>query len=228
MIVLKNYLVFIFACLLMITSAACKKKTGVNEDLKPDNQKPVDFMSTKAGSYWKYGSRDGIAFTRYARERDTVMNGLTYSYYERQDDGTGTISPEFFGKNGEYHYTLIDLDGNRTSYLPYAYWKDSAKAGDKWDNVGDVYHPATGNVQLQVKSTQISDGLSISIGSQSFTNVIHVHSDLIVTMISTKIGTFDIWFAKGIGVIREEANIDVISAYTQTHTDSLLSYHIAQ
>jgi len=116
--------------MMLIAGSSCKKE-GVNENLDPKNQKPVDFMSTKVGSYWKYGAQDGVAYTRYAREKDTMKNNLKYSYYERQDDSTGTIIPEFFGKNGEYHITLIDLDGLQTTYLNYAFWKDSARKGDR-------------------------------------------------------------------------------------------------
>jgi hypothetical protein len=223
---LKTYLVVLVAAIALAAGSSCKK-TGVNQNLNPDNQKPVDFMSTKNGSYWKYGTRDGVLYTRHARDMDTMKNGLKFSYYEREDDITGTISPEYFGKNGAYHFTLIDLDGSRTSYLEYAFWKDSAKKGDTWNNVGSVTHELAGKVDLLVESTQSDDGLTLTFGGNTFTNVVHVHSDIkAINPISLRVGTFDIWFVKGLGVIREEANIDIAGFYTQTHTDSLLSYHI--
>lgn len=211
---------------MLAAGSSCKKEDGVNQNLNPNNQKPVDFMSTKVGSYWKYGARDGVAYTRYAREKDTMKNGLKYSYYERQDDSTGTLMPEFFGKNGEYHITLIDLDGLQTTYLNYAFWKDSARKGDSWNNVGSVYHPLVGNQDILIESFQTDDGLTMSYGGNVFTNVVHVHSDAKASAFNIKVGTFDIWFIKGIGVIREEAHIDILGAYTLSHTDSLLSYHI--
>ncbi len=211
----------------MLVGSSCKKKEGVNQNLNPDNQKPVDFMSTKAGSWWKYGSRDGKVYTRYAREKDTMKNGLKYSYYEAQDDSSGAITPEYFGKNGKYHFTLFDLDGGQTTYLEYAFWKDSAQKGDAWDNTGSVYHPLVGNVAILIESNQAEDGLSMTIGGTTYTNVIHVHSDAKATAVNLKVGTFDTWFVKGIGMIREEANIDILGAYTNSHLDSLLSYHLA-
>jgi hypothetical protein len=67
----------------------------------------------------------------------------------------------------------------------------------------------------------------MSFGDSTYTNVVHVHSDAKATRpISLKVGTFDTWFVKGLGVIRAEANINIAGAYTQEHTDSLLSYHI--
>ena len=80
----------------LLAAGACKKE-GVNTNLDPKDQKDVDFMSTKSGTYWKYGSRDGVNYTRYARGKDTVRNGKTFSYYERQDTG-GNLLPEYFGK----------------------------------------------------------------------------------------------------------------------------------
>jgi hypothetical protein len=222
----KKYIVILIAC--MAAAGSSCKKSGVNQDLDPDNQKPVDFISTKKGSFWKYGSRNGVAYTRYAREQDTIKNGLTYSYYERQDDSTGTILPEYFGKNGGYHFTLVDLDGTRTTYLEYAFWKDSAKTGDTWNNVGSVYHPLVNNVQILVESKQISDGQTMTFGGQTFYNVVHVHADAKASAFNLHVATFDMWFVKGLGILREEANVDVAGAYKQNHVDSLLSYHIAK
>lgn len=212
--------------LLLIAFSACKK-TGVNQNLNPDDQKPVDFMSTKKGSYWRYGTAEGEHYTRYATERDSVVNGLTYSYYERKDDTTGSLSSEFFGKNGIYHLTLVDMDvSGGGSYLEYAFWKDSAVKGDSWNNVGTFNTPVVKNIQVLLESYQTDDHMTMSWGGNTFTDVVHVHSDAKATGLNMKIGTLDIWFVKGLGVIREEANIDVSGFYTKSFTDSLLSYHI--
>ena len=213
--------------MMLLAGSACKKSPGVNQNLNPDEQKPVDFMSTKNGSYWRYGARNGESYTRYARDKDTMKNNLKYSYYERQNDSTGSTFPEYFGKNGEYHFTLIDLDGAQTTYLEYAFWKDSAKQGDTWNNTGQVFYQLVGNVAILIESTQSESGLTMTVGSNTFTNVVHVHSDAKASLLNLKVGTFDIWFVKGIGVIREEADINIANgAYVQNHIDSLLSYHI--
>lgn len=212
-------------CLLLVV--ACKK-TGVNENLDPNNQKPVDFMSTKKGSYWKYATRAGERFTRRPMERDTVVNGLTYSYYERTDDTTNTISPEFFGKNGVYHLTLVNMDvnGSGDNYLEYAFWRDSAKKGDSWSNVGTMHTDVVSNVQVLIESYQTDDHLTMTIGPHTYTDVVHVHSDAKATALNVKLGTFDIWFVKGLGVIRQEADINAAGFYKQQYTDSLVDYHI--
>lgn len=213
--------------LLVLTVFSACKKTGVNQNLDPNNQKEVDFMSTKPGSYWRYGTADGEHYSRYATDKDSVVNGLNYSYYERKDDTTGSISSEFFGKNGIYHLTLVDMDvDGGGSYLEYAFWKDSANKGDSWNNVGSFNTPVVKNIQVLLESYQTDDHLTMSWGGNTFTDVVHVHSDAKATGLNMKIGTIDIWFVKGIGVIREEAHIDVSGFYSKDFTDSLLSYHV--
>lgn len=206
--------------------SSCKKE-GVNQGLDSNNQKKYDFMSTKGGSYWHYGSREGVRYKRFAREKDTVKNGLTYSYYERQEDtGSGHLTPEYFGKNGQYYITLLDLDGNETNYLEYVFWKEGAKKGDSWQNTGSVNHPSVGSVNLYTTSSEIEDNTSLLLGAQTYTGVVHVHSDIRTVTLNTKIGTMDMWFVKDIGVLREEAHINILGAYKYDHIDSLIGYHI--
>lgn len=224
--IMKSLAMALFACVLFGAVSSCRKE-GVNQNLDPNAQKTYDFMSVKSGSYWKYGSRSGIAYTRYARSRDSIKNGLTYSYFERTDS-IGNVLPEYFGKNNQYYITLIDMDGGQTTYLPYVFWKDSATKGTTWDNTGKVYYALTGDVDVLIESSQAEDGLTMVIGSKTYNNVVHVHSDLKVTLLNTKVGTVDIWFVKGLGMLREEFNVDIFGAYKQSHTDSLLDYHIEE
>ena len=212
--------------ILVVAMAACKKNNGINQNLNPNAQISYDFMSTKIGSYWKYGGRDGVTYTRYARNRDSVVDGFKYSYFERQEDPNASITPEYFGKNDHYYLCLLDLDGTQTSYLKYVYWDENASQGDNWENTGKVNHPLTGDVTMVVKSTLSETNLSMTVSGTTFNNVRHVHSDIKATAFNIGIGTLDIWFVKGIGVLREEAHINVMGAYTNEHTDSLLSYHI--
>ncbi len=212
------------ACLL--AGAGCKKD-GVNKNLNPDNQRAVDFMSTKSGTYWKYGSRDGVNYTRYARGRDTVKNGKTFSYYEREDAG-GNMLPEYFGKNNEYYLMLIDLDGSKKNYLDYVFWKDSSRLNDRWSNTGDVHEPTIGKIAVLIESQEVENNLTMEWGGQKFTNVVHVHSDAKATAFNVKVATFDFWFVRGLGVIRQETDVDVIGLYKIRHIDSLTSYHIEE
>jgi hypothetical protein len=211
---------------LIAALASCRKKDGINQNLNPDNQKPYDFMSTKEGSFWKYGSRDGVPYTRYARNKDTIKNSLKYSYYEQRQDTTSGFTPEYFGKNGVLYITLIDLDGSRENYMEYVFWKQDAKQGDAWTNTGSVYYPGLGTVGLFTSSNEAEEGIDMKIDTTTYHNVVHVHSDIKGGAFNFKVGTLDFWFVKNLGIIREEAHINVLNAYSLDHTDSLISYHI--
>lgn len=217
------------ALALTVLLIACKKKDGDNVNLDPSNQQWYDFMSSQNGSYWRYASRDGLLWNRYAREMDTMVLGKKYRYYERKDDASGGYDPEYFGKNNSLYLTLIDLDGSRSNYIDYVYWRDGAKKGDTYRNTGDVNSPV-GKVQIEIETYVADDNLTLTHGNLVFQNVIHAHSDIKGTagilLPNVKVGTLDVWFVKGIGIIREEANIDIMGQYKQRHIDSLIEYKI--
>lgn len=229
---LQSRMLVFFAALFCLS--ACTKH-GINENLNADNQKPYDFMSTKNGSYWHYGSREGISYKRFARDKDSVKNGLTFSYYERQEDtGAGLLTPEYFGKNGTYYVMLLDLENNGSvpppdnKYLEYVFWMEDAKQGATWQNTGTVYHPTVGDVKLYTSSKELEDNATLQLGNTTYTGVVHVHSDIRTVTLNTRIGTLDTWFIKDVGVLKEEAHINILGAYVQDHTDSLIDYQIVK
>ena len=182
-------------------------------------------MSTKLGSSWSYGSKSGVDYTRYARDKDTQKIGLTFSYYEHLDTSNSLI-PEYFGKNNSYYFTLIDLNGSESNYMPYAYWKDSAIKGSTWNNTGSVSYPGLGSVSILIESTEVDDNVTLYHTDSTYKNLIHVHSGIKATVSNLEVGTLDIWFRKGLGVVRQEADINILGAYTLQYADSLLRYHI--
>ncbi len=220
-----NVILLLFVTVALF-AVGCKKE-GVNENLDPNAQTNYDFMSTKAGSYWHYGSQQVVAYKRFARNRDTVKNGLKYSYYERQEDtGAGSLSPEYFGKNGNKYITLIDLDGSETTYLESVFWIDGSKQGDKWQNTGIVNYPGFGDVKVYTSSDVSETGVTMKSGNETFHDVIHVHSDLRTVTLNTRVGTLDMWILRDVGVIKQEAHINILGFYTVDRTDTLTDYHI--
>jgi hypothetical protein len=212
----------LFSCLILL---ACSKNNGENQNLNPNGQHPFDFMSIKAGSWWRYGVRNGVTVKRFARGKDSVKMGLTYQYFERQDESNGSFQPEYFAKNENKYLTLVDLDGTETNYVNYLFYKDGAVRGNSWTNTGVVNSPI-GNVNVRIETGVAETDLTMNIGTQDFTNTVHVHSDMKGGPFNTALGTLDIWFVKGLGILREELNVDIPGQYTTRHVDSLLDYHI--
>jgi len=221
-----------FAALLTAASLASCKKEGINEDLDPTTQQTFDFMSTKAGSEWQFASRDGITYTRYARGRDTVRNGLTYAYFERLQHPAPTplkYQPEYFGKNNGRYITLLDVYGDGNTILEYVYWLDSAKNGDKWTNTGNIDVPTLGNTSVLTESEQVESGLTLSWNGQTFKDVIHVQSELKGSAFNIYVGQVDMWFTREVGIIRQQADINILNGfYTRFFCDSLVGYTIVR
>lgn len=206
---------------------ACKKDKGVNEGIDPNNQQEYDFTSSKEGSYWKIGMRGEGIGTRYATGRDSVKDGFNYAYYERQEEGSEHITPEFFGKNDGYYYTLIDLDGTETNYVAYAFYKDSAVLGDSWANTANITAPVVGSVNVRTESEVVETGLTMNWNGNTFEDVVHVRTKLLGKVVAwVDVGKVDVWFVRNIGVIREQADINIMSFYTRNYVDSVVNYHL--
>lgn len=210
---------------------SCTKKDGINQGLDPNNQKPYDYMSTKAGSWWVYGSAsDETMFTRYAGGKDSLVNGLKYAYYYRIDTTTKFRTPEYFGKNNDKYVSLIDINGKMETYLTMVILKDNVTLGESWTNT-ETRMIEGYNVDMLIESQVVNVNGTYNSNGATYTNVTEVFSTLKakskLTAAYTYCGTLHVWFVKGIGIIREIGDIDVLDGkVSKKYEDSLMSYHI--
>lgn len=220
-------------CLLTFV-IACKKKDGANKHLDPNQQEVSNYMSTKPGSWWLFGARNGDVTQRIATGKDSVKNGLLFSYFEKMDttSESNAITPEYFGKNGINYVSLFDMDGGKTNYITLVFLQDDKT---EWENTDDYNYQGT-KVNLWVKSKiEFADG-TLTLGGKTYDKVTKVHHELKgkIQLMPNYIdaGTLDVWFAKGIGIIMEDVNVKITvlgNTYAEKkHTDSLLSYHIEE
>ena len=216
---------------LLVFVVSCKKKDGANQNLDPNKQDSTNYMSTKVGSWWLFGARNGEVTKRMATGRDSMKNGLRFSYFERMDTTSdyNTITPEYFGKNENKYLSLFDFDGGGTNYATLVFLMDDVNAGSSWTNTQD-YTYGSYKLNLYVESNvEFVDG-TLTLGNTTYTGVTKVHNKLKGKLQLQAgyldAGKLDIWFAKGIGVIKQDVDINILSFATKKHTDSLLDYHI--
>lgn len=210
---------------------ACKK--GDNQKLEGPNESIAELMSANEGSYWVYGSNEGSVTVRYSTGRDTVMLDNSYDYYEKTDTTTGFVTPEFFGKNGDYFLMLVDMDGSMTDYMNVIVNKSGAKAGDTWTNTADKTY-ASIPFKLKTEGKIISTGGTYTINGTTYNHVTVAENKLGVKVtgqpVYTNCGSIKMWFAAGVGNIKSEFDLNIkvltISLYSRYYTDSLLEYHI--
>lgn len=208
---------------------ACKK--GDNQKLDGDNNPVSDFMSTRADSWWMYGSNEGTVTIRRATGKDSTMLGRIYNYYETTDTTSQYITPEYFGKNQDKFLMLVDMDlnGNKQNYMNVVVQKENPAVGETWSNTGSLSYggfPFDLLTEGEVKAT----GGTMVLNGITYTDVTEIENALKfkpkLTPIYAKAGKARMWFAKGIGIIRSDFDISIGSLYSRKYNDSLLSYHI--
>ncbi|MBL7712915.1 MAG: hypothetical protein JNL13_10635 [Chitinophagaceae bacterium] len=189
-------------------------------------------MSTKKGSWWLYQADDGSVFYRYATGQDSMVAGLTFSYYYRIDT-TSVMkeqTPEYFGKNKDLYTTLIDLDGKQKDYITFIVLKDNWHVGQKWDNA-ETKKISGWNVDMYIESEVKSVSDVLEYNGKTYDSVIHVYSSLKAKSVAMpayiRCGTLEVWFRKGTGIIREKGDIDILSGLVKkNYADYLLDYYI--
>lgn len=230
---MKRYKAGIVLLALALGAGSCTKKNGENQGLMAEDQRPYDLNSTKSGSTWIYGSKDGTIFTRYATGRDTTMNGLQYDYFYRIDSSSKYQTPEFFGKNKDRYLTLIDLDGSMNTYITFVFLKDNPVKGLGWKNTESKKIQGF-NVDMLIESSVVSTDRTLVHNGHVFNNVIEVSSQLKAKLkLSpgyTDCGDLRVWFAKDVGIIKEIGDLTIrvagITMLKKEYDDSLISYHI--
>lgn len=220
---------------IFVSLAACTKKNGENKNLDIKNNQVFDIMSSKSGSWWLYHADDGSVFYRYATGRDTIKESLQYKYYYRIDTTSRLREelPEFFGKNDGKYISLIDLDGTYRYFITYVILKDGAYLGQKWDNTERRRIQGV-NLDMLIESEVKSVSDVLVLNGRTYDSVIHVYNNLKAKLVGTPFytdcGDLDVWFRKGVGIVKEAGNINIapggVSLLSKSYGDYLLDYHI--
>lgn len=226
---------YLLILLFALFVGACTKKNGENKNLDPNKAQAFDIMSTKKGSWWLYAADDGSVFYRYATGRDTLKESLWYKYFYRIDTTSRLKEelPEFFGKNDGKYLSLIDVDGTYRYFITYVILKEGAYQGQKWENT-ERRKIQGFNLDMYIASEVISVNDVLELNGHRYDSVIHVYNDLKAKLVGTPLytdcGDLDVWFRKGIGIIKEDGKIDIapvgVSLLSKSYKDYLLEYHI--
>jgi len=224
---MKYFTLFLTAGMLLF-AASCKK--GDNHKLDPDDQVPVDYMSTQPGSWWLYASNeDDVVYRRMATGLDSVKDGFTYNYYESYDTVYQRTTPEYFGKNGDKFLMLIDLFDDQQQYVTVVLSKDDPVVGDNWINTESFTYSGIA-LAAKFECEVVATGLSMTINGKHYNNIVQLKNELkarpSISPIFANCGTVMIWYSKGIGIIKRNFDINILSLYKRQYTDSLIDYHI--
>jgi hypothetical protein len=203
-----NFFLVAFVTVLLALGG-CKKETSTN------TQTCTSWFPLKQGNTWTYSGSSPVCCGFYSTTltcgSDTLIDGITWTSVNVTDTG-GAHNTLYFRNSGGDIYALLGdrLDGHGgfgtylftydASYvLQQIIIKENADVGTSW------------TVSAKTTRTIAEKGLSLTLGSKTFTNVTRVHevfTDDITTL------QFDYYYSKCVGLIKGGPNGYEVSSYT--------------
>lgn len=196
---------------------------------KSDDPAPIadSYMTFAAGSSWNYQLTDNAtpanstAYTVGATGNDTTAAGKTYKIF------TNSSGPnKYYNITGSDYYTLQVFPGGIIdTVLENLYLKTDAAVGANWNQSYNLTIAGV-PVQFNVNNKIQEKGISRTVGTTTYNNVIHVVTTLSSPTVTLSGGTLtsDIhyYYAPKYGMIENTAVVDInvpLLSLTQ-HTDT--------
>jgi hypothetical protein len=211
---------FIAVLFFMITTG-CSKELSLetNKDsviiIVPD----TTYQPLETPSFWIYqDSATGITDTLRATDSTVNINSKLYTLFH--NSSAGQTADEYFNISAHNYYSYGSFASGDTIELLYL--NDTASPGYNWQATAGTVNGFPAQVQGQI----IDTGLTVTIGSNTFTHVIHSEIDIeynVGSGFQTPYAIYDYYVAKAVGIIRIEENFPSIP---YTAASNLISYKI--
>ena len=212
----KYFKLFLVAGSSIILFGSCSKN-----DPQPDPPAAANYSPQTANSTWTYKNTPGSTFTLTATNRDTTANGKTYKVYLNSSG-----SNNYMGKTGSSYYRFGSIAELGLNAVEELYLKDDQAVNATWlitqaFTAPGIPVPLTASLNYTIKEK----GITRTVGSKLFTNVIHVRLDLSVTILNS-IGGGDFYYAEGVGLIENAINVSVPGQAAINQTQVITDYSI--
>ena len=217
----------LFACISICSLAiSCSKSNDPVTPAAADKH-----MSITAGSIWNYQYTDNTtpansySYVLKSSIGDTTASGKTYHVFTNSKTGKN----EYYNITGSDYYRLqaFSLGGTDTT-LENLYLKDGVVAGTSWaQNYTLAVTGVPGGVAVTVTNNIQEKGISRTIGSTSYSNVIHVVTTITSATLATVPGSslttnIHYYYAPKYGMIENDSKIDLVVPLLtiNQHTDT--------
>lgn len=205
---------------LSLFTISCSKDGGEGDDGTTQV-----YLHTTAGSSWNYRSVDNINpgppddYTRISTNRDTVINGKTYHVYTNTASGeseyNGNVAKDYF----IFQALPDELGGSNVENL---YLKAGAAVNASWQQSYPLDFSGF-SFTATLTNKIIEKGITRTVNGTTYTNVIHVKTDIGIAGLPPGTVTFttDIhqYYAPEFGLIESKNKIDVTLLGTTESTD---------
>ncbi|HEX4372147.1 MAG TPA: hypothetical protein VHZ50_02480, partial [Puia sp.] len=161
----------------------------------------------------------GITDTLRATDSTININSKIYTVFN--NSSAGQTADEYFNISSHNYYSYGTF-GNGLDTIELLYLNDTASPGYNWQASAGSVNGFPAQVQGQI----IDTGLTVTIGANVFTNVIHSEIDIeynVGSGFQTPYAIYDYYVAKGIGIIKIEENFPTLGV---SATSFLVSYKI--
>ncbi len=221
----KLALIPVVAILFFVTGCS---KSGSSPSPTPTN---TDYQPNTTNSTWKYTDSSSKSTSTLTSTGNTkVIGGVTYFIFNSTSDSSGTSQTYISKQNGFYDNIGFIYDNGASANIIFRYLNDQLAIGDKWTTNGGSISENNINIPITIKGTIKEKGISKKVSGTTFTDVIHTQVVMYYdyTSIDPNVGlmnfaTYDVYAAKGVGIIRIEANIASAGFYA---VNNLTSYSI--
>ena len=178
------------------------------------------YQPLETPSFWIYqDSATSIKDTLTATDSLMTINTKLYTIFH---DSSAVQSADEYFNISSHNYYLYGSFGNGLADIEILYLNDTASPGYNWQASAGSINGFPAQVQGQI----IDTGLTVTIGANTFTNVIHSEVDIeynVGSGFQTPYAIYDYYVAKGVGIIKVVSDFPSVPF---TATSFLVSYKI--
>ena len=194
----------------ILFAVSCKKNSTTNTP-----QPQFNYLTTTTGSTWNYHTIDSSKstpvnkdYTLTSSSKDTLVNARSYHVFNVSTGGNQYLN---ISGNDYYQYDSLPA-GLGTAILEELYLKDNAAVGTSWTQSLNVTVPGVPiPVPVTLTYTISEKGISRTVNSNSYTNVIHVSTTLSSSLIPSAalVSKIDNYYAPKYGLIENTTIIQL-------------------
>lgn len=195
---------------LMLFVISCKKNPATNP-----KQQQNTYLTTTAGSTWNYHQIDSSGsnpvnsdYTITSTSKDSLINGKTYHVYNISSGNN-----QYLNITGNDYYQFDSLPaGLGTTVFERLYLKDNVNVGSGWTQSLTVTVPGIPfPVPITLTYNILEKGISRTVNSQNYSDVIHVSTTISSSLIPSANLTTSInsYYARKYGLIENSTIINL-------------------
>ena len=190
-----------------------------------------DYFPLTLNSNWTYnlaGGTSSDSIHTAVISYSPTFGSNTYKTIAAYDvPSTGAFDSAYYRKPGGDYYQYVDFSNitlfDQTTAGEYIFLKDNVASGTTWTSP-NISGTITGvSVTAFIKMTIIAKAVPVSIATFNFPDVIEVKYEYFITGNPTALETDERWFAKNVGEIHDDIDINNISI---RETYDIGMYHI--